>query len=123
MIRCSLNSIPLDRREDMVRDLDLEPRRGGDQIEGLTVFRPKEPKRKKQPEPELALTDSVDGYVVWQNLTPIQRLVAQGVLVEGKGCNELAEELSDEFVKVHPDDVDLARRCACDIVASVAVQC
>lgn len=118
MIRCSLSIIPLDRREDIIRDLDLEPQRGG-KIEGdLTVFVPKERKRKK--EPEFKLTNQVFS-LLWENLTPVQRKVAKGV-IQGKGCNELATELSNEleFVKVHPDDVELAHRCACDVVRSIA---
>ncbi len=123
IVACSLDMFPLDRREDVVRDLSLEPQRGGMYEGGLTVFRPKEAKKKKKSEPKLVLADSTAGHIVWQNLTPTQRLVAQGILVEGKGYNELAESLSDEFTRVHPDDVELAHRCACDVARSVAVAC
>ncbi len=112
--------IPIDKREEIIHDLDLEPHYGGQTEDGLTIFKPKE---AKKPEPQLVLVDSVAGYDVWQRLTPVQRLVAQRVVVEQEGFFDVAKELSDEFVKVHPDDVELAHRCACDVVRSVAVQC
>lgn len=125
MIRCcSLDGLSYDEREDVIRDLSLEPKKEVRFEGGLTVFEPKESKRKKKPEPQLALADSVAGYVVWQSLTPIQRLVAQGVLVEGKGYNEMAIMLSRRLgEKVHLDDIALAHRCACDVARSVAIAC
>ena len=114
----SLDGLPYDEREDVIREIGLEPRSTKRTQDGLSVFKPKE-----TPEPGLVLKDASVACAIWQMLTPVQRLVAQGVVVGGKGFVDVAEELSDEFMKVHPDDVALAHQCACDVVRSVAVQC
>jgi len=119
----NVEGLSLDRREDVIRDLSLEPQRGVVYEGGLTVFLPRVPKeaqKKKKREPELALADSTAGDQIWQKLTPVQRIIVAGV-AKGKGWNELAEELSDKFHRVHPDDIGLAYQCAGDIAKAITI--
>lgn len=112
---CSLDVMPIDRREEVIRELSLESSFAGPDEGRLTVFVPRERKKKKVDEGELTLKDPILGYQLWQQMTPVQRVVAQGVVI-GKGWNEIADELSDSAMKVHPDDVGLAHQCVCDMV-------
>lgn len=109
--------VPDDRREDILRDLNLEPtsqcRRSEDglRVISLPIF-----------EEEVALSLK-SAEEAWRRLTPAQQQIAYHRLVGKKTWKTIAETLSrrDEFEIVHPEDVRLAYCCVCDAIRDAAV--
>lgn len=108
-----LDLVPFDRREDIVRDLSLEPRSSQ---KGTRVIVLKLTKK------DIALSKLTDQGVkaaVLQELTPVQKIVVRSILFERKSPKMVAQELGAvDHIKVTPQDVALAFRCAFGIAQS-----
>ncbi|MCX6703551.1 MAG: hypothetical protein NTV02_02605 [Candidatus Zambryskibacteria bacterium] len=113
---------PQDDHEDFLKERRLEPVRPDRRMRdknGLAVFTPRREAslpHKQAKEDAVALTQQL-----WHSeFTPVQRRVVQGFLIEQKSFDDIAAELSCEYVRVCVDDVVLAYACACDLVNAAA---